>query len=292
MKNQPLYSKKVFTPFLKLFFVGIIFIFQLNNLKAQTPADTTFGYHYKTVVEIPIYLCSLTGQLEKDTAGNIQFYEAPANAVFTHIGDVGDTAVIIRFWVWKSKFSEAIKEYNYDSTANDKSKYFLMSKTDFQEKTIRRYNSRPSFTMGSVVLPFKIRSRSFSFTGDVGIGAVAGAKFRLGKYSDNNFFNVLVGIALSQVNLDSTNTMGTITTSSPVQTPSALTASVGGVFEFSNIQIGVFVGRDYINNNDLVNWVYQGKTWVSIGVGYALFTKSSAGVIPSAGTNNISLSGI
>ena len=264
----------------------LTFFIDAGHLNAQTSSrDTTIGYHYKMIVETPIFLCNIRGTQVSDS-----LYEAPSNAIFTHIGNKGDS-VIIRFWVWKKDQTEAVYAYNYKDSKRRERLYFLMSKSDFQNKTIRRYSRRPSFAIGTAAVPFKIRTSPFNFTNDIGIGPVVGIKFRLSRYNNKNFFNVLLGFGLSSVNLDSLSTNGNVTTNSPITNPAALTLSAGGVFEFSNIQVGAFIGRDYINRNNKIDWIYQGKTWLSIGLGYTLFSKSTTNQKGNTRNNTTTIGG-
>jgi len=48
--------------------------------------------------------------------------------------------------------------------------------------------------------------------------------------------------------------------------------------EYQNIQAGVFVGWDHIGriNQNTYGWIYQSKPWISVGFGYAIFTKEKS----------------
>lgn len=253
----------------------------IHPLFAQT--ENLVGFHYKVQVETPIYECDLTGKRISD-----DLYEAPRNSSFTYIGlNATADSVIIRFWLWKDDDAKIMK-YNFTDDTKTQKAYFLMSKTDFSTKAIRRYGVKSAFTVGTAALPFKIRSNPFLFTNDVAIGTVVGVKRRLSPYTDSNFFNVLTGFGISSVSLDSISTQGNITSTSAVTNPAALTVSLGAVFEFSQVQVGVFAGLDYINNNKSINWDYQGSPWISIGLGYSLFTKSNKNATTDPGINTAS----
>ena len=74
--------------------------------------------------------------------------------------------------------------------------------------------------------------------------------------------------------------------------PAALTLSIGGVLEFSQVQVGVFVGVDYINNNKEIDWNYQGKPWFSVGLGYSLFNKTAQSADVNTAHNNVPISAL
>ena len=260
-------------------FLGVLFF--CTTLQAQvpsTPIDTTVGYHYKTIVETGIYPCDINGNNKQDT-----LYEAPKGAIFTHIGNTNGY-VVIRFWDWESS-SDKVEKFNFTNAEKNKRAYFLMTTADFLSKTKRRYSTKPSFAIGTAAVPFKLRGNPFQFSTDVSLGSVAGVKIRMNPYTDENFYNFLVGFGLSNVGLDSSSTSGMVNQSSIVQNTSSFTLSVGGVLEFSSVQVGVFVGWDYINNNDKIQWSYHGKPWVSLGLGYSLFTKSKTSTLSEAGMN-------
>jgi hypothetical protein len=249
-------------------------------LQAQSPVasvDTTIGIHYKTIVEVGIYPCDINGNNKLDT-----LYEAPVGAIFTVIGNTSGN-VVIRFWDWKND-SDKVKKFNFTDETEAKRAYFLMSTADFQAKTKRRYSMKPSFTIGTAAVPFKLRGNPFQFSTDVTLGTVAGVKLRMNPYTDENFYSFLAGFGLTNVNLDSSSTSGMVNQGSIVQNTASFTLSLGSVVEFSNIQVGVFVGWDFINNNDRIQWSYHGKPWVSIGLGYSLFNKTSSNQPSSAGT--------
>jgi len=260
-------------------FIGLLSL--STTLQAQvpsTPIDTTIGYHYKTIVETGIYPCNINGGNKEDT-----LYEAPKGAMFTHIGNIAGY-VVIRFWDWKSN-SDKVKKFNFTNAEKTQRAYFLMTTADFLSKTKRRYSTKPIFTIGTAAVPFKLRSNPFQFSSDVTLGTVAGVKVRMNPYTDENFYNFLLGFGLSNVNLDSISTNGTITQNSIVQNTASFTLSAGSVVEFSKVQVGIFIGWDLINNSDKIQWSYHGKPWISIGLGYSLFTKPSSPTLSEPGTN-------
>ena len=49
----------------------------------------------------------------------------------------------------------------------------------------------------------------------------------------------------------------------------------GLVFDFNGPQMGLFAGLDWRTHRDQVasSWRYQGLPWLSVGVGFTLFTR-------------------
>lgn len=239
----------------------------LNSYSQTGDPDTIpHLFHFKLLVEAAIYECDITGKQLSPTP-----HAAPAEAIFSKIGTSGNF-VIIRFWKWKDKNAVEQEKFNYADSSKNVRKYFLLSIADFNAKAIPRYRTSPSFTMGTVIVPVKIRTSPFDFSTDVTLGPVAGARFRLSPYTNTNFFNVVTGFGVTHITLDSLNTKGNIMQTSDRP---AITLSFGGVLEFSNAQIGLFVGWDYISQNEQIKWEYQGKPWLSIGLGYTILTHNS-----------------
>lgn len=252
-----------------LFILLIFSLFYTPNLQAQSQADSLFiGHHYRVIVESAIYACDILGNKTSDT----NLYEAPLESHFTCVGATNDDFVV-RFWVWKG--DDAKNEiFNYTDSTKQEHRYFLMDKTDFKTRNQQRYSMKPSIAIGAAAIPFKIRRNPFLFTNDVGVGSVFGPKFRLSPYNNKNFYSIVAGVGLSSIVLDSISTRGTITDDSVSKKVSSLTVSSGVVFDFGGIEIGAFVGWDFIDNNDNINWRYQGKPWLSVGFGYSLFHKA------------------
>lgn len=252
----------------KYLFLWLSLVAGLLQAQDTTPGTANISFHYKLLVEAPIFECDLTGKQLGDT-----IYEAPARAVFSVIGQSGSNW-IIRFWVW-SDDDELDKQIalNYTDELRTTRKYFLLSQVDFTAKAVPRYSTRASFSTGAIVVPIKARFSPFDFSTDVHIGPTVGGRFRLSPYTDSNFFNALATFGVSTVSLDSLSTSGAIR--QPSDRP-ALTFSVGGVFEFSNAQIGFFMGFDYISRNESIGWRYQGKPWISLGMGYAIISRNTA----------------
>lgn len=258
-----------------------LLVFSLYTINLSAQVDTNnIGKHFKIAIETPIYECDLLGTL---LSTDSSYKEAPLNAVFTYIGTKGND-IIIRFWLWEKEVDKQQK-FNFQDEKMEQKTYFLMSKAAFKQNTMPRYSQQPQFTIGTAAVPFKIRTNPFIFTNDVTLGSVIGAKFRMSSDKPNNYYNLLFGFGLSSVQLDSSSTGGSITKNALVSNPASLTASFGGVLEFSNIQIGVFVGADFINNNEVIKWTHQGKPWVSIGLGYALYSNTPSNQLTKARKN-------
>lgn len=237
-----------------------------QSLDYSPPASEKI-YNYKFVIEAPVYACSITGLV----ADNSILQVAEPGSVFTVISSKSEDSVIIRFWIWKEN---PVKNFAlcYADSLCTKRKYFLLALADMREKTVPRYNRKPAFTAGTVLIPVKLRLQKFDFSKDFTIGPTAGVKFHLSNYV-RNYINVLAGLGITSVTLDKRSTNGKIKRSTEVP---ALSPSFGFVMEFNNTaQVGLFCGYDYISDNEIKNLIYHDKLWLSFGLGFTILTQES-----------------
>lgn len=270
----------MFKPYLLNSFLILLFTFTAcGSLLATAPDTIPKTFHYRLLAEAAIYRCDITGaRLQPDSL----VHTAPAYSTFTKIGIIGEY-VIIRFWEWRDPDTTLLNKYSVvamNQAAGQE--FYLLSQSDFDYKTQARYSLRPDFTMGTVLIPLKLRSKPFTFSPSITLGPAAGARFRLSPYTTHNFFNILGSFGITHLPLDSIQTQGVINQTSD---RAAVTLSLGSVFEFSNAQIGIFIGWDYVSDNELLRWRYQGKPWLSIGLGYSILSRGSNNTTVKEGVN-------
>lgn len=183
-------------------------------------------------------------------------------------------------------------------------KYFLVE-NDLLEDRARKYWKKGSLqvTAGTIVLPVKLRFNDFQFSQDFSLGAFFGGQWRIHEHKPY-FFNFGGTIAISSVLVTEANThpdsereLG----EGGFQNLAAFTLALGMVLEFDRVQLGVFTGWDWINNNrETLNspgsvtgeqefdfWNYQGKSWLSLGLGFSILSRPSGKEVkPSDQTNN------
>jgi len=257
-----------FIPFLLLFLFC-----SLSSLKAQTTLLESDGetktFSYQMLVEAPMYKCDILGN-RVDSVLHI----APKGAVFTKI-DTKDSDIIIRFWLWH-KDEGLMDKLNYTDSTRREKRFFLLSTEEFNEKAIPKHSMKPTFSIGSSVIPLRIRVSPFDFSSEFSFGTSFGAKFRLSPYQDASL-NAVFGLHITSITLDSLDTEGAISSAVPTNQV-ALTPAIGLILEFSKAQIGFYTGWDLINGTYKDEWIYQGKPWMSLGVGFSLFSNQSSTV--------------
>ncbi len=54
----------------------------------------------------------------------------------------------------------------------------------------------------------------------------------------------------------------------------AFTPSLGVMLEFGNAQVGVFTDIDMLSGSNPIfdSYIYRNKPWISVGLGYSIFT--------------------
>lgn len=146
---------------------------------------------------------------------------------------------------------------------------------------------RPSWfdaQFGTATIPIKIRPGNreknipFDFNGNFNAGV--GLNFKLRKIP----FKFYGGISITSVPTDSLTTKGFIKT--PTNS-AALTPTIGLIQDVSGVQIGAFIGFDYLARDLGRNWLYQGRRWFGIGISANIFELSSgAGATSSTKQGN------
>ena len=138
----------------------------------------------------------------------------------------------------------------------------------------KRLKIRPSaldIEFGTATIPIKIRPGNkekgipFDFYGNFNAGVGLNIKVR-------NAFAVFGGISITSVPVDSLTTRGFLNSTTNA---AALTPTFGLIKEVSGVQIGAFIGVDYLSRDLGKNWLYQGRRWFGIGISANIFKISS-----------------
>lgn len=143
-------------------------------------------------------------------------------------------------------------------------------------------------SVGALILPVKLRlphgdDIPFSFENNVSINAA----IKLTPFSAWSSswaarnISILIAPGLSSTTINAYNSdvianaiSDTSSGASPISSVREACFSVGTgiMFSFDQVTVSALVGWDYVSyNKQTYNWIYQGKTWFSIGVGVDLF---------------------
>jgi len=137
-------------------------------------------------------------------------------------------------------------------------------------------HSRRGWTFGALIVPFKYQTHDKSFSGSTSIGPYLG--YRIANDSTVSF-KLLQGTSTTFV-LSAGWVSNIAVATAPGVTPagtvnsSGLSLATGFIFAVdkgTGIRVGVLAGQDRLGSNSTAPYPYEGKTWVSLAVGYKFF---------------------
>ncbi len=254
-------------------FVALAFVLGSSPLLGQANDPLPAGT-YSFDVSVPVTRCNFDGSGKSITV------HAPALSRFYYLQSIvagNSNDVVIQFLNFKA--ASSFRTFNVDSTdAGLEPKYFCLPRTTFERFTSKAYaTGRNSWELaaGALILPVKLRpggrTTPFDFSKDVTIGTTAGGRIRMHPRRDV-YQSFLLGVGISSATLTPQNTGGSVT---ELTDRAALTWTIGTMLEVEKFQFGLFLGQDRISQPNQGNWVYQGKTWWALGLGYSLFGASA-----------------
>lgn len=161
-------------------------------------------------------------------------------------------------------------------TNNDKAFYYNDKLLEMKLSDYKSYAfdveiaDRVSF--GILTLPFKYRpQKGASFENKLNLNTVISLLLN-SSLNKNTKIYAQFGAGFGAVNLNTDNAPQiTAGTTEDIET---ITGFGGIMFEYKKIQTGIYLGYDKINNNNKYDWQSQGKPWISLGIGFKIFTIS------------------
>lgn len=154
-------------------------------------------------------------------------------------------------------------------------KIYTVALDDFK-KFAELYESKKisRLSLGILTLPFKARisGENIGFDTDFNFNSTASINFRIAKQST---FSFQFGAGLGAVNLNEANTNYRGTGAIEPQDVRTLTLLSGIMFSHQSVQVGIYAGFDYINNQAQYDWHDNGNLWVGLGIGVNVFNKSN-----------------
>jgi len=122
---------------------------------------------------------------------------------------------------------------------------------------------------GAVTFPFKIRPQTGVIEPSFSLSGVAGLHFSLDKDTVKSL-SILIGVGPSSIILNNRNS-----TDTGSSTRAAATFSITLLGQWDNIQLAFSIGWDNNLDNGEDKWKYQSKPWLSLGVGFNIFSNKS-----------------
>lgn len=157
----------------------------------------------------------------------------------------------------------------------NKRRYFKITRDLLDKAAMVENYYGSSLSLGVLSLPFRYRPQNGfkDVSGTFNLGA--GLGIRLPHLQSRRFrYSILAAFTVSNTVLDESVITQSVADLSKVNNLSAFSFSVGFLAEYEKVQAGLFFGCDRISRlNDLkFDWVHQGKPWISIGFGLAIFS--------------------
>lgn len=148
---------------------------------------------------------------------------------------------------------------------------FTVANTDLAAfAKVVEYEDR--LAVGLLSLPFKARPQN-GMTFDTEFNLNLTLNTRIGSLLGSSF-NWQIGAGIGSVGLNTSNASGL--TGEQAQDVALLTGLTGLMLQYKRVQVGLYAGVDFINNQKEYNWESNGNMWLGFGVGYDLFQISAS----------------
>ena len=132
-------------------------------------------------------------------------------------------------------------------------------------------HSRRGWTFGALVVPFKYQTSDKSFGGSTSIGPYLGYRIAPFKYLNGTSTTFIASAGYAN-NIAVPTAPGVAPAGSVNRSGLSLAAGIiFAVDKGEGIQVGVLVGQDRLGSNATAPYAYEGKTWVSVAIGYKFF---------------------
>lgn len=150
-------------------------------------------------------------------------------------------------------------------------KYYYVSASDLKDNTTNYTPRSWKMRAGIVTIPVKFYlpndGRSIDFSSrSISLGTSIGVGQQISQSKQNLWINYLFGAHFTMVTPTSDDFLNFNPDTSD-DTLSAFSLSLGVALNFEGVEFGVFLGRDYLPGSAADDWVHDGKTWFSIGLG-------------------------
>jgi hypothetical protein len=157
--------------------------------------------------------------------------------------------------------------------------YFKIEGYKVQQFASKEGRLGHSLAVGVINFPFKYRPQTGKgdFSGAFNFGVGIGYKL---PHNLNNKFSItlLSGYSISNIVLDNVSVGKNQASLTNTNNFTAFTFSLGLMIEYQSVQAGIFVGWDRLSRgiHNQFDWHYQGKPWVSVGFGLAIFSSENS----------------
>ncbi len=166
---------------------------------------------------------------------------------------------------------EDVNARNY----GDRQRYFSVETRLIEKYAMDESVVGGTLAAGVINFPFKYRPQKDNkdFSGAFNFGAGIGFTFRHKKWRQLTHA-IISGYSISNIVLDSPSVSKNADKLANTNNFSAFSFSLGYLIQYQQVQAGLFVGWDRLSNINQVeyDWNHQGKPWLSVGFGLAIFS--------------------
>lgn len=173
-------------------------------------------------------------------------------------------------------------------------KIYTVNKTEFFKYAYvpeTKESKSDIFSIGLLTLPFKARpisDKGNDLRFDTEFNFNSTLNWCFGNWRDIKF-NIQAGGGIGSVGIDPSTADGLAVTGEGEESRAldvaTLTVLSGIMMQYKKVQVGVYAGVDYINNNPTYQWNHNGDIWLGFGIGFSVF-EFSLGKESSDTTNN------
>ena len=253
-----------------------------NTFKFAPPAGYSFKISNSYNADTVIGTCLLFGKIEGDFL-KLDNAKAVSNYQMYNCESVNDS--IIKAKNLKEPHSgDSLRRLKENSKINDTIPldeveeyrlYFLIKVSDLAKYSTPFYQTwkkNKSFVVGVQAKLLKIRLKEFDFAKDVSLSSTFGLRYRTNSKKDN-FLNFVANVGVSLNDLDA-EVAPKLAVGASAKDIGAFSFGLGVIREYGKIQVSFMIGKDYLSksNQNKYDWKYNGKTWISFGVGVGIFT--------------------
>ncbi len=168
----------------------------------------------------------------------------------------------------KENKSDAPKPAGHFNSEYYNDKFYTISKNDFNDKMVE-VKSEDRMSVGLLTLPFKARPQDgVSFDTEYNLNGTF--NIRLASVAQASL-NLQVGAGIGSVGLNSSNVHPNGTATTEPQDVAVLTWLAGTMIQYKKVQVGLYAGVDYINNQEQYHWKNNGNLWIGFGIGFNVF---------------------
>ena len=175
--------------------------------------------------------------------------------------DIIDDNVHLIALPFKNKSAKLAKYYNNIE--------YIVSKFELEKNCkIITEQDRARLKLGIVTLPYKVRPFGGPLSFDTEFNLKTTINIRVSNPNSSLLKNIIIGSGTGSIQLDALNSQ--LSSGDPIQV-TTLSLLGGFMFEANSVQIGLFTGVDWINNQEEIMWDQHGKFWFGLGMGYNIF---------------------